>query len=139
MKWLSFWITVGSGTLYHVCQKSISAKAHPLVSLGVTYTIALCLTLCLIPFFPVSGSLKDTFTSLNWASFLLPVAIIGLEAGYLLVYRSGWHLGVVAALTTAAIILLLVPISAVFFREPISIAKICGVLLCVAGILLIQH
>jgi len=37
---------------------------------------------------------------LNWASYLLAFSIVGLEVGFLLVYRSGWNLGIAAVLVT---------------------------------------
>ena len=53
---------------------------------------------------------------LNWASVLLAVSIVGLEVGFLLVYRSGWNIGLAAVLANVAASLILVPVACSFSR-----------------------
>jgi hypothetical protein len=72
-------LTVASNLLYHVWQKSIPGGAHPLMSLTVTYLVALLVTLLLFPFYPGGGPTWRSIGSLNWTSIAVGVAIVGVE------------------------------------------------------------
>jgi hypothetical protein len=89
MFYVSITLTIASSALYHFSQKSTPTDANPAVALLVTYAVAMLLTFCLLFFLPIRGSLLAEIGRLNWASYLLAAAIVGLEVGFLLVYRSG--------------------------------------------------
>lgn len=46
---------------------------------------------------------------------------IGIEFGFLLVYRSGWNLGIAAVLTNVVASLILLPVAVLFFKDKICI------------------
>jgi len=54
----------------------------------VTYAVALCLTLILL-FFIHHNRILLNLRQLNWASYCWHSSIVGLEVGFLLVYRAG--------------------------------------------------
>jgi drug/metabolite transporter (DMT)-like permease len=134
---LSFVLIVASNLLYHVSQKSIAPGANPVLSLLATYTVAIAGTLLLIPVFPVKSRLAPALRQLNWASAAVGVAIIGVELGFLLAYRAGWRISVGSAAANAAVVVLLVPTGLLFFGERLSGANIAGLILCLAGLLLV--
>jgi multidrug transporter EmrE-like cation transporter len=129
-------VVVLSTVLYHVAQKSIPTEAPPLLSLLVSYGVAIAGTLALLPFFPVRGPLSRGFRQLNWASAAIGLTIVGVELGFLLAYRAGWRVSVGAAVSNAAVAALLVPVGLVLFGERLSGLNVFGLLLCVAGLLL---
>ena len=64
---------------------------------------------------------------LNWASLGLAIAIVGIEFGFLLTYRSGWNLGIAAILVNVVASLILVPVAIFVFKDKISWVNITGI------------
>jgi drug/metabolite transporter (DMT)-like permease len=136
--YLSFTIAIFSSVLYHVFQKAISPDVHPVVSLLVTYTFAFSLTLMLFLIFPLKGSVLESLKQVNWASLALGLAIVGLEIGFLLAYRSGWDIGLAGVATNVAAAILLLPTGLLFFREQPSLINILGVGVCILGLVMVN-
>ena len=135
----SMLLTVISNVAYHVSQRSITAKINPLLSLTLTYMVALATTLVVFPFFssPGAGSLGQQIKSINWATYSLGLAVVGLELGFLLAYRSGWKVSIAALFSNALVTLLLIPVGMLFFREQLDPKKILGIALASVGLWLI--
>lgn len=87
--YLSMGLTVLANLRYHIFQKSASSKVNPFLTLAVTYAVALTISLILSPLYAKERTLVESFRELNWASIALGFAIVGLEVGFLLAYRSG--------------------------------------------------
>jgi len=130
-------LTVVSNVLYHVSQKSIPGGAHPLMSLTVTYIVALAVTLLLWPLYPGGAPSWRSLAGLNWASVAVGVAIVGVEMGVLLAYRAGWKVSLGSTIVNAALAVILVPIGLLFFSERITLANGAGLVLCLAGLRLL--
>jgi drug/metabolite transporter (DMT)-like permease len=131
---IAFLIAIAGQVLYHVTQKSISAGAHPVISLLTFYLVATVLTLPLLLFFPVSGSLGEEIQKLNWAVYGVAASIVMIEIGFLLAYRAGAELSSAAVLTASVVAVSTLVIGALFFRESLSVVKVAGIALCLAGI-----
>jgi drug/metabolite transporter (DMT)-like permease len=134
---ISLLVIVASNVLYHVSQKSIAPGANPVLSLLVTYGVAIAGSLVLLPLFPVRAPLSQASRQLNWASASLGVAIVGVELGVLLAYRSGWRISVGSAAASAAVAAVLVPIGLLFYGERLSAANVAGLVLCLVGLCLV--
>ena len=132
-------LTVVANVGYHLCQRSISVKVNPLVSLLVTYAVALLMTCAALPFFPseTAAPWPAQLRAANWASYALGIAIVGLELGFLLAYRAGWKVGVTALYSTAAVTLLLIPAGVLAFQERLDFRKALGIALAGAGLWLL--
>lgn len=130
-------MAVGGTLLYHLAQKSIPSTAPPLLSLIVTYAVALVATVLLLPFAPERESVFAGLKRLNWASPAVGVAIVGVELGVLLAYRAGWKLSVGSVAINTAVALLLLPLGLLVFRERLSAANVAGLGLCLAGLVLV--
>ena len=135
---ISFLITVLGSVLYHICQKTISPSVNPVISLMVTYVVALAISVPLLALFPLKGSLTESLSKVNWASVALAFAIVGLEVGFLLAYRAGWDLSLMAIATNASAALLLLPIGVTFLKEKPSTTNIVGVFICVIGLAMVN-
>ena len=75
---------------------------------------------------------------LNWASYLLAFSIVGLEVGFLLVYRAGWNVGIAAVLVNVVASLLLVPVALIVFKQQLTWINIIGILVCLAGLVMLD-
>jgi hypothetical protein len=131
-------LTIVANIGYHFCQKSIGPQIHPLVSLAVTYGVALAATLLAIPFAGISGGASwSAFGQVNWASYGLGLAAVGLEVGFLLAYRAGWQVSVAALYSNMLVTVLLVPVGVFAFQEGIGLRKVLGFLFAIAGLWLL--
>jgi hypothetical protein len=92
--YFSITLAIASSALYHFTAKSTPAHVNFTVSLLVTYAVAFVVTLLGFFFFPATNGILSELKQLNWASIGLAIAIVGIEFGFLLTYRAGWHLGI---------------------------------------------
>jgi uncharacterized membrane protein len=138
MFYTSITLTILSSALYHFSQKSTPTGANPAVALLVTYAVAMLLTVFLLLFMPIRGGLLAEIGRLNWASYLLAGAIVGLEVGFLLVYRSGWSIGLAAVLVNVVASLMLVPVALLYFRDRLNPVNLIGILVCLAGLVMLN-
>jgi drug/metabolite transporter (DMT)-like permease len=136
--YFSITLAILSSALYHFSQKATPAEVNPAVAILVTYVVAFCLTLILFFFLPTKIGFLAEVRQLNWASYLLAFSIVGLEIGFLLVYRAGWNLGIAAVLVNVAASLLLVPIALFVFKQRLSPVNILGILVCLAGLVMLN-
>ena len=128
--YFSITLAICSSALYHFIAKSTPADVNFSVSLLVTYAVAFGVVLLTLVLFPLQNGLAPELRKLNWASIGLAIAIVGIEFGFLLIYRSGWHLGIAAVLTNVVASLILVPVAIFFFKDKISWGILLG-FLCV--------
>jgi len=104
--WNMIWpiaLVVFANAVYNICAKSTPAGAHAFLSLTVTYLVAAGITAALFLADRSAGPLVSEVKNLNWTAPVLGLAIVGLEFGYLCIYRAGWPVRrSSAALTTPA-------------------------------------
>jgi drug/metabolite transporter (DMT)-like permease len=136
--YFSITLAIASTALYHFSQKGTPANVNPAVSITVTYVVAFLLTVSLIYFLPVKNGLFSELRKLNWASYLLAFSIVGLEVGFLLAYRAGWNIGIAAVLVNVTASLILVPVAIFLFKEKLSLVNIIGILVCLAGLVMLN-
>lgn len=136
--YFSIALAVASSALYHFVAKSTPSNVNFTVSLLVTYAVAFAVTLFTFLFFPIQNGLATELGKLNWASIGLSAAVVGIEFGYLLMYRAGWNLGIAAPLVTVTAALALVPISIFWFKDEISWVNIIGIFVCLVGLVMLN-
>lgn len=136
--YFSIILAICSSAFYHFVAKSTPPSVNFSVSLLVTYAVAFLVTLLTFPFFPVQEGLTTEMKKLNWASLGLAIAIVGIEFGFLLVYRSGWNLGIAAVLVNVVASLILVPVAILMFKDKISWVNVLGILVCLTGLVVLN-
>jgi drug/metabolite transporter (DMT)-like permease len=124
--------------LYHVFIKLTPAGAHPALSLVATYGVATAVCGALLLAFPLKTTLADAFKQLNWATYALAGAIVGLEMAYILAYRAGWRISIAAVLVNTTVTLLLIPIGLMAFKEKLSPLNAAGILVAIAGLVMMN-
>src|SRR5512139_517274 len=87
--YFSISLAIASSALYHFTAKSTPSNVNFTVSLLVTYAVAFAIVLLTFIFLPLQNGLATELRKLNWSSIGLAVAIVGIEFGFLLTYRSG--------------------------------------------------
>jgi uncharacterized membrane protein len=134
----AIFLAIVSSMLYHVFVKLTPQGAHPALSLFVTYGLATILCGGMLLVQPLKTSLKDAFQQLNWSSYALALAIVGLEIAYILSYRAGWRISIAAVLVNTSVTMLLIPIGLLAFREKLSPLNAVGILVAIAGLVMMS-
>ena len=140
--WNYIWpllLVVGANTFYNICAKGTPDKVQPFAALTVTYLTAAVLSLIL--FFATSES-KDLFSQLrniNWTTFAFGISILGLEFGYIQLYRAGWNVSVGPMVANTALACVLLVVGVLLYKEVLHFNQVIGILLCVAGLVLINR
>jgi multidrug transporter EmrE-like cation transporter len=136
--YFSITLAIASSALYHFTAKSTPSNVNFTVSLLVTYAAAFIVVLLTFIFFPLRNGLTFELKQLNWASIGLAIAIVGIEFGFLLTYRAGWHLGIAAVLVNVVASLILVPVAIFVFKDQLSWVNIVGILVCLVGLVMLN-
>jgi drug/metabolite transporter (DMT)-like permease len=136
--YFSITLAIASSALYHFTAKSTPSNVNFTVSLLVTYAVAFVVTLLGFLFFPATKGISAELKHLNWASIGLAIAVVGIEFGFLLTYRSGWNLGIAAVLVNVVASLILVPVAIFIFKDKISWINLLGIVVCLAGLVMLN-
>ncbi|MDR1466082.1 MAG: EamA family transporter [Treponema sp.] len=124
---------------YHVTQKNTSDKINPFFSLFVTYFVAALVSIIILIFYKHKNTFIENIKELNWSTFLLGVAIVLLELGFLLAYRLGWNISTTQIISTVIVTIILAPIGKFFFKESISFINIIGIGVSIVGVILMNY
>lgn len=130
-------IVVASNTVYNICAKSTPNDVNSFASLAITYVVA---AVCSSAMFFITGEQKNFIAEVskaNWTAYVLGAAIVGLEFGYICIYRAGWKISLgnlVASITLACVLIF---VGVLFYKETISVKQLIGIVLCIAGMILI--
>lgn len=131
-------LIVLSNVMYHIIAKTTPQGANPFLSLFFTYLTAAIVTAMIYFIYPADKSLLANVKEVNWTSFALGIAVIGLEFGYIIAYRVGWNISLGSLTANTLLPLFLIPIGIIFFKEGFSFNKAFGILLCLFGLILIN-
>lgn len=141
MKFSMIWpiaLVVFSNIFYHVSSKSTPANINPFASLTITYLVASLISLIAFFIFTPGENLLKQYKHINWTTFVLGIAIVGLEAGGIYMYKSGWNISSGQLVYSSLVAICLIAIGCIFYKEPISITRIAGIIVCVIGLFLIN-
>ncbi len=130
-------LIVGSNVVYQLSSRGAAKGVNPFAALVVAYAIAAVASLALFFATGRGVALGAQVRSLNCANYMLGLAIIGLEGGFLCLYRAGWSASVGPIVTYSAVAVLLLLVGALFLGEHVGWKQVAGVVLCLAGIALV--
>ena len=124
---------------YHLVLKLTPAGANPLLSLLVTYALVSVLFGAILLAAPGEFAWRQEVRQLNWTALALAVTIVGLDLGFLFLYRGGFAVSLGALVTQSAAATLLLMVGVAVFRERLSVANGVGLVLCLAGLWLVNR
>ena len=139
--WNMLWpllLIVGSNCFYHICAKSMPAEVNPFASLTVTYLVGALLSALLFLGSAGFSRLGTELAKTNWTALVLGVAIVGLEAGFVFLYRAGWKVSSGALVANICLAVALLFIGWLLYKESISPRQLLGVAVCCAGLFLVN-
>ncbi len=135
--WLLLAIVTTVG--YHLVMKATPATVSPFLSLAASYTLGAAVFLACYALAPDSPPLREAVRPLNWTVFALALSVVGLDIGFLMLYRSGFDVSLGQILTQSGAALILLVAGIALFREKVTAANLAGVALCVVGFWLINR
>ncbi len=130
-------IAITSVVTYQLCMKTIPQDLNPISALVTIFSTALVCTLITARFVPVDVS-SWSFAEFSWTAVFVGVAIVGVELGYLLMYRTGWPLAAAPLVVMGSAAVVLTPIGFLVFRQPWSSRYVIGLALCLYGLYLLS-
>lgn len=131
-------LTASSTVLYHLVQKATPLDVNPMLSLFVSYITAAVMCVLLFPLFSKGIVLTEQLHKVNWASYALGAAILGIEVGFLYAYRVGGNISTTNLLSSSLTVVSLLIIGYFFYHDQLTAYKVGGIILCMAGIILIN-
>lgn len=130
-------IVVGANTIYNISTKSTPANVNAFASLAMTYVMAALSSVVLFFLTSDSKNLLAELAKTNWTAYALGVAIIGLEFGYICIYRAGWKIGVASLVANISLACVLLVVGYFFYKEVITLKQLLGMGVCALGLMLI--
>jgi len=137
LAWLSLAILCTVG--YHLVLKLTPAGVNPLLSLLVTYSLVAIGFAALLLLSPGVFEWRQELRHLNWTALALAAVIVGLDLGFLYLYRGGFEVSLGALVTQSAAALLLLGVGVAAFRERLTAANVVGLGLCLVGLWLVNR
>lgn len=139
--WNLIWpilIVILSNTFYNICMKSMPADVNPFGALMVTYIVSAIITAMIFVFMVKPSNVVFELSKVNWTSIVLALVLVGLEVGYVFVYRAGWSVSTASVVANIGLACVLLVVGYFLYRENVSIRQIIGIVVCMFGLVLIN-
>ena len=85
------------------------------------------------------GNILHEWGQANWTMLILGIAIVGLEAGAIYMYRVGWSVNTGYIVKASFIALALIIVGYLIYKEQVTLNKLAGVAVCMVGLFLINR
>lgn len=137
MIFLPITLAVIANIFYHVASKSIPAEQNAFMGLVVNYATALIASALLFMLTPHEKILTEASRT-NWACVLMGLSITAVEASFVMIYRAGGEMSTASLIVNVLLALAMLAVGGVFYGEQITLQKIFGAALCMAGVVLLS-
>ena len=138
--WNMIWpllVVVGANTIYNISTKSTPSDVNAFASLDTSYFIAMLGSVVMFFITADSKNLLMEISKTNWSALALGIAIVGLEFGYICIYRAGWKIGVASLVANISLACVLLLIGLFVYKEVITLKQLLGMGICAIGLMLI--
>lgn len=131
-------IIIISNIVYHMTTKNIPKEANSFLSLAITYLVGMVMAIAMYCLTSKPSKILTDVNKLNWTSYLLGLAILGVEIGYLYMYRVGWNISKGSLIANVSLAMLLIIIGVLFYKEHIGLYQIVGIICCIVGLIFVN-
>ena len=118
--------------------KSMPGDVNPFGALMVTYLVAAIISAIIFAYVVGPSNVGFEISKINWTYIILAMAIVGLEVGYVFVYRAGWQVSNASVVANIGLACVLILVGYFLYRENVSIRQILGIFVCMVGLILIN-
>lgn len=131
-------LVVLSNVFYQVCAKGVPEAMDPFASLTITYIVAAIASYIMYFALNKKFNVFTEYSKTNWAPFVLGIVIIGLEVGYIYMYKAGWTVSTAQIVQASILGVILIFVGYFAYKEALTWNKIVGILVCLGGLGLIN-
>lgn len=114
------------------------SDVNPFGALMVTYLVAAIISAIIFVYAVGPSNVVFELSKINWTSIILAIAVVGLEVGYVFVYRAGWAVSTASVVANIGLACVLIGVGYLLYRENVSLNQIIGIIVCMAGLILIN-
>ena len=132
-------LAVVSDVAYQLASKQTPETMNPFASLTLAYLVGAVASAVLYFATSSGGGIFAEWKSVNWTTFVLGIAIVGLEAGSIYMFRAGWDMSVGPMVKNAIIAVALLAVGLFVYKEPVTGTKIAGIGSILLGLWLINR
>ena len=139
--WNLIWpilVVILSNTFYNICMKSMPNDVNPFGALMVTYIVSAIITAIIFVFMVKPSNVVFELSKVNLTSIVLALVLVGLEVGYVFVYRAGWSVSTASVVANIGLACVLLVVGFFLYKENVSIKQIIGIFVCMFGLVLIN-
>ncbi len=136
LTWLG--VAIIGAAAYHIVLKLTPVGVNPYLSLAVTYAVVTLAFAAAYLVLPGNVATRVAFGQLNWTAWVLGLVIVFLDLAFLMVYRGGFQVSLGQIVTQAGTALVLLLVGVAFFSERLRLVNVAGILLCIAGLWMIN-
>ena len=131
-------LAVFSDIFYQICAKSTPGSLNPFASLTITYLVGAAVSTVIFFLTSGGGNLLAEWKAINWSTFVLGLAIVGLEAGAIYMYKVGWAVNTGYIVKAILLAIALIAVGYFLYKESFSMNKALGIAACLVGLYLIN-
>ena len=114
------------------------SDVNPFAALMITYLVAAIISAIIFIYAVGPSNVGFEISKINWTSIILAIAIVGLEVGYVFVYRAGWSVSTASVVANIGLACVLIAVGYLLYRENVSLNQIIGIIVCMFGLILIN-
>lgn len=136
-----FWpiaLAVFADIFYQIGAKSTPETLNPLASLTITYMVGAFVSALLFFTLNPGQNILTEWKNLNWAAFVLGIAIVGLEVGSIYMYKVGWNVNTGYIVKAGILSVALIAVGYFLYKEEFNATKAVGIAACLFGLYLIN-
>ena len=139
MQSIALALAIGSTVAYHLITKLVPVGAHPVATLMTAYLCGSLMCAAVLFFMPAEAGFRSHFTLVNWTAPALAASILLIDLAFILLYRGGFPLAFGALVTQVAAALALLGVGFLFFKDHLTLSKVIGFVVCLAGLWLVNR
>jgi len=132
-------LVVLSNVFYQIAAKSVPGGLDPFASLTITYVVGALISFMMFLAIGKGGNIFHELPKANWAPFVMGLAVVGLEVGYIYVYKAGWPISSAQIIQAAVLAIILIFVGYFAYHEKLTWNKIVGIIVCIGGLALINY
>ena len=132
-------LIVLSNVFYQVSAKSVPDGMNPFASLTITYLIGAMVAFVFYIVINKDVNIIQEYHKANWAPFVLGLSVMGLEVGFIYAFKAGWPVSTAQIVQAAIVAVVLIFVGFGIYHESITWNKVIGIVVCLAGLGLINY
>ena len=131
-------LVVFSNIIYQIRAKGVPKDMDAMASMTITYLVGAVCSAVMFFVMNRNGNLLQEHAKMNMAPVLLGISVVGLEVGFIYVYKNGWAVSTASIVQSAFLAVALIVVGAVLYHETITANKVIGIVICLIGLYFIN-